>query len=98
DSQRPTQGACSTRTSLPRVLESFPANSSAPKSAHESESQTLTVSAGRGVSVRAPTARGPLRAPADRRHGLSTRTCPSFSRFDYGLAAGRKFLTAVKPG
>src|SRR5258706_3556694 len=50
DSQRPTQGAWSTRTSLPRVLARSLIRISEPKSAHESESQTRTVSAGGGGS------------------------------------------------
>ncbi len=46
DSQRPTHGAWSTRTSFPRLVESFSIKSSEPKSAHEIESHTRTVSAG----------------------------------------------------
>ena len=46
-SQRPTHGACRTRTSLPRFIFS---SSWAPASSHAIESHTRTVSAGGGVS------------------------------------------------
>jgi hypothetical protein len=49
-SQRPTQGACFTRTLRPRRLGNSRSSFSAPAISQESESQTRTVSGGGGNS------------------------------------------------
>ena len=49
-SQRPMQGACSTRTSLPSSFGSLSSSALAPASSHDSESHTRTVIAGGAAS------------------------------------------------